>query len=82
MFCPLPQPNTPLSFIYKKNTPLSIPDTKQPIVKSGKAGHPEANCKSNDSAISIVGIGGVGMTNLAQYIYNDPMVKNHFGTMI
>ena len=51
------------------------------IIKSGRAGHAETNCKIN-VFVTPIGTHGVGKTCLVQYIYNDLRVKDHFGAMI
>lgn len=39
------------------------------------------SCNENFSIVSIVGLGGIGKTTLAQVLYNDTKVKDHFKLM-
>ncbi|KAJ9543740.1 hypothetical protein OSB04_023447 [Centaurea solstitialis] len=39
------------------------------------------SCSENFSIVSIIGLGGIGKTTLAQVLYNDEKVKNHFELM-
>nr|XP_043610467.1 putative disease resistance RPP13-like protein 1 [Erigeron canadensis] len=39
------------------------------------------SCDENFSIVSIVGLGGIGKTTLAQVLYNDKKVKDHFELM-
>ena len=61
------------SFVPNENV-LGREDDKKAIIKLLL----DPNVEENVSVVPIVGIGGLGKTILAKYVYNDDIVKTHF----
>ncbi|KAJ6743843.1 DISEASE RESISTANCE PROTEIN RP [Salix viminalis] len=71
---------------YSLTTVREQTTSSQPEVIVGREGDKaviksfllDSNYKDNVSVISIIGMGGLGKTTLAQHVFNDKQVESHF----